>query len=366
MAAELVSADTRPGRSCPLAYRYAPSVFARPPELQAHVLYVAGGVYGNLDALIEIERMAALETCSPRLVFNGDFHWFDVAPELFAEVDRRVGAGIALRGNVETEIAADDDENGCGCAYPPAVADADVDRSNRIAKRLRETARAAECAQPHLRQRLAALPMHAVARVGRARIAVVHGDAWALAGWAFAHDRLHDGTHVPQIESMFEAAAVDVFACTHTCLPALKLLMTPHGERVIANNGAAGMPNFAGTRFGLLTRIATEPLPLHLEKLRCYGVAAAGVFIDALAIHFDVATWQQRFLGLWPAGSPAHASYWSRILQGPDFSVDDALGRAPVRNCVAGLRTYKGVAGPSREAGGSMAPKASAKRAPPC
>jgi hypothetical protein len=337
MSADLLSTDTRPGRSCPVAYRYAPSVFARAAELEVDVLYVAGGVYGNLDALIEIERMAALETRAPRLVFNGDFHWFDVAPALFAEVEQRVRAAVALRGNVETEIAADDDDNGCGCAYPPAVADADVARSNRIAQRLREAARTAERAQPNLRRRLAALPMHVVAQVGSARIAIVHGDAWALAGWGFAHDCLHDAMHAPQIEAMFEAAAVDAFACTHTCLPALKLFMTPQGERIVANNGAAGMPNFAGTHFGLLTRIATEPLPLQLERLRCYGVAAAGVYIDALAVRFDAAAWQQRFLGLWPPGSPAHVSYWSRILQGPDFSVDDALGRAPVRTCLASI-----------------------------
>ena len=51
----------RAGRMCPADYRYPPSVFDRPPELAADVLYVVGGLYGNLAALDEIERLAARE-----------------------------------------------------------------------------------------------------------------------------------------------------------------------------------------------------------------------------------------------------------------------------------------------------------------
>ena len=51
----------RAGRMCPVDYRYPASVFDRPAELTADTLYVAGGLYGNLAALDEIERLAAQE-----------------------------------------------------------------------------------------------------------------------------------------------------------------------------------------------------------------------------------------------------------------------------------------------------------------
>src|SRR4029077_13286563 len=120
-----------------------------------------------------------------------DFHWFDVDAGDFAALSQRVLAHPVLRGNVETEIAHDDRNGGCGGAYPADVSDADVARSNEIIERLLTTARA----QPALRERLGALPMHLVASVAGARIGIVHGDATSLAGWGFAHDRLAQPSH---------------------------------------------------------------------------------------------------------------------------------------------------------------------------
>jgi hypothetical protein len=65
----------RAGRVCPSDYRYAPSAFDRAPDIGADPLYVVGGLYGNLAALDEVERLAAEE--GAQIVFNGDFHWFD-------------------------------------------------------------------------------------------------------------------------------------------------------------------------------------------------------------------------------------------------------------------------------------------------
>lgn len=323
------------GRRCPPEYGYSPRVFARPAELHADVLYVVGGLYGNLPALREVERMAALEAPSVALLFNGDFHWFDTDLVSFTAIDTAVRSHLALRGNVETEAAAEDDANGCGCSYPDSVPDADVDRSNRIMERLRTALQAVERRSPGLRKWMAALPMHCVAEVGDARIAVVHGDAWSLAGWRFAGEALHSVDSQSLIQRAFEQAAVDVFACTHTCLPALKLFDTPAGDRVIVNNGAAGMPNFRGKRSGLITRIAAQAVPSDLADHRVYGVDAAGVFIDALEVRFDTSAWDAEFRRLWPQGSAAATSYWRRIVDGPEYSVDDALGRVAPRACCA-------------------------------
>lgn len=319
---------TTPGRLCPPHYGYSPRAFARPPEIETDTLYVIGGLYGNPDALDALDTMAASEVVAPQRVFNGDFHWFDAEPALYAEIQRRVVAApgsIALRGNVETEIASDDAAAGCGCAYPESVPDEDVERSNAILVRLREVARAV----PGARAALAQLPMHAVAQVGDARIAIVHGDAWALAGWRFAHDSLHDEAREAQLAGALEAGAVDGYACSHTCAPALKAF-----ERgFVINNGAAGMANFAGTSYGVLTRISTRGLPRALERLRLYGLFDAGCFVDALRIEFDLAAWLARFDTIWPAGSQAATSYRRRIVEGPAFTVDQALGRAPATAC---------------------------------
>jgi hypothetical protein len=328
-------AATSPGRACPPAYGYSPSVFARAPDLAAEVLYVVGGLYGNLPALLEIERMATLERERARLVFNGDFHWFDAEAADFLAIEHGVSRHTAVRGNVETEIAGDDAANGCGCAYPESVPDADVARSNRILDRLRATARAAERRAPGLTRRLAGLPMHLVAEVAGARIGIVHGDAWSLAGWRFAHDALHGGTRRAGIEGVFEQAAVDGFASTHTCLPALKAVDTALGDRFVVNNGAAGMPNFRGTRHGLLTRIAALPVPTALHAARLYGADFGGLYVDALAVRFDASAFAARFARLWPTGSDAAVSYGHRIVDGPDFSIDDALGRSTPSSCIA-------------------------------
>jgi hypothetical protein len=328
-------AATAPGRTCPPAYGYAPSVFARVPDLSAEVLYVAGGLYGNLPALHEIERMAALEREPTRLVFNGDFHWFDADAADFLAVDRGVMRHTALRGNVETEIASGPTGNGCGCAYPESVPDDDVERSNRILVRLRGAAREAARADSELMERLAKLPMHLVAEVAGARIGIVHGDAWSLAGWHFAHDALHGEVEAKRIAGAFEQAAVDGFASTHTCLPALKAIHTGSGDRFVVNNGAAGLPNFRGSRHGLLTRIAALPVPPALHAARMYGADFGGLYVDALAVRFDAAAFDARFARMWPIGSDAAVSYGRRIVDGPDFSIDDALGRSRSRSCAA-------------------------------
>jgi hypothetical protein len=306
-------------------------VFARTPDIEAEAVYVIGGLYGNAFALDAVERMAAAERVAPRLVFNGDFHWFDAEPAAYAEIQARVvDRHVALRGNVETEIASDDAAAGCGCAYPEAVPDEDVERSNAILARLRSVALAAA---PQAHRRNATLPMHQVVAINGARVAIVHGDAWSLAGWRFACDALHDPAHAAQLAAAFQLGAVDIFACSHTCAPALKLLATPRGDGVIVNNGAAGMANFAGTTFGIITRIATRALPSTLEQARLYGAHVHDLWVDALKVEFDFAPWLRRFDALWPAGSPAAVSYRRRITDGPAFTVDAALGRATAPAC---------------------------------
>lgn len=313
------SADAGPGRSCPTAYRYPPRSLDRAPELVADTLLVVGGLYGNVEALQEVLAMAAREAGPVAIAFNGDFHWFDAAAADFRSVSEEVARHAAIRGNVETEIAGEDSGAGCGCAYPADVTDAEVARSNEILARLRVTARAF----PEARAALAALPMNLVARVGDARVGIVHGDASSLAGWGFAHGALDDPAHRRWLESAFADSRVDVFASSHTCLPALRAFDFGRGAVAVANNGAAGMPNFAGEPFGVVTRVSVRP-----ARDALYGTRVAGAFVDALAVRYDAVAWQRRFLASWPEGSAAHRSYFRRIAEGPAFARERALPKA--------------------------------------
>jgi len=310
----------RAGRVCPVDYRYPASVFDRPAELTADTLYVAGGLYGNLAALDEIERLAAHENAVA--AFNGDFHWFDAEPGWFAEIGRRMGRHHTTRGNVETELARGSDVGaGCGCAYPAAVDEDTVRRSNEILRDLRVTAARLTGAA----KALAALPMHLVADVGGLRIGIVHGDATALAGWSFAHDALDRPDMPGKLETIRHASQIDVFASTHTCLAALRDFRLAAGRTTVINNGAAGMPNFTEARTGLVTRIGRTPAP-H-EAL--YGINRDGVYIDAIPLAYDHDQFLQQFLARWPTGSAAHASYFGRIVSGPDYQVAQAKPPAP-------------------------------------
>ncbi|MGH6684186.1 MAG: metallophosphoesterase family protein [Pseudolabrys sp.] len=306
------------GRVCPTDYVYSPGVFARLPDLEAETLYVVGGLYGNLAALAAVEQLAAQEMAPVAIVFNGDFHWFDSEPDWFATIERGVASHRALRGNVETEIARVTDIGaGCGCDYPPSVSNDVVWRSNVILSQLRAKAPATA------RTRLRDLPMHLVAEVAGLRVGIVHGDAEALAGWNFAYDALDNSLRRERFCDVRAASHIDVFASTHTCLAALRDFSLPGGRLTVINNGAAGMPNFAGARYGLISRIAAAPSP-HKPL---YGLKRDGVHIDAIPLKYDHAAFLDRFLAHWPEGSPAHDSYYRRIVDGPDSPGAQAAGR---------------------------------------
>ncbi len=290
-------------------------------EQRADTLYVIGGLYGNLPALETIAAMAKRERAPVTLCFNGDFNWFDVDDHGFAAINRAVLDQDACLGNVEAELLADGDEAGCGCAYPDSVDAGVVERSNAIHARLKLTARR----HPDIVRRLAALPMLRRYRVGAVVIGVVHGDAASLAGWRFDVGALDDPGNREWLATAFVQARVDLFASSHTCLPALRRYTFDGRAAVVINNGAAGMPNFAGSHAGLITRIGRARSP-H-ETL--YGDRLDGVHIDALAVGYDHARWQTEFLDNWPTGSPAHLSYFERIANGPDFAVERA--RPPAR-----------------------------------
>ena len=319
------------GRSCPLAYRYQPEALAGPAQLEAHTLYVVGGLYGNLAALRAVVERAGREPGGPAaIVCNGDFHRLDVDPEEFEAISETVLARHATKGNVEAELASDEDA-GCGCAYPDYIGDPVVDRSNQIMTRLRATA----SRFPSLTRRLDELPRHLTVSVGGHRVGILHGDPESLAGWRLALEAMEPGdplvrrqvgwrgtpTSAADLLDWFGRADVDAFASTHTGLPYAQVVPDGRHRRMVINNGAAGLPNFAGTTYGVFTRLSSDP---RLPADSLYGVSIGGLRGDALPVRFDPARWTERFLAQWPPGSPGHRSYFTRIAHGTHLQLHQA------------------------------------------
>lgn len=316
-------------------------------ELEADTLYVVGGMYGNLQALAEIERLAAEERPRAVVVFNGDFNFFNAHPDDFHKVNTAIRERYhATAGNIEFEISSENHGNGgCGCGYPTEyVSEATVTRSDQITARLGQTASKAD---PQVLEWLHGLPRFNVVRVGGTRCAIIHGDPDSLAGWTLAVERLlpldaqlrhalgcpsHLFTPTEAVEGWFKAAQVDAFLSTHTCLPFAQMFPGAGrggGSGVVFNNGAAGLPNFEGSRYGLITRVSTSlsppPHSLYGCTLPSSSPSSPPVRFDCIPVHYDHEAFLSRFLSLWPAGSAAHQSYMPRILHGPaDFSLLNA------------------------------------------
>jgi hypothetical protein len=324
------------GRSCPLTYRYRPEALAQPARLSAATLYVVGGLYGNPFALAAVLERAGHEPDGPATtVFNGDFHWLDTDPEDFQAINETVLAHHATKGNVEAELASEGsgEDAGCGCAYPGYIGDDVVDRSNQIITRLHATARRF----PDLAGRLGELPRHLTASVGGHRVGIVHGDPESLAGWRLALEAMEPGdpvvrrqvgwrgqpTTAADLLDWFGRAEVSVFASTHTGLPYAQAIPDGRHRRLVINNGAAGLGNFADTTYGVITRLSVDPRP-PTDSLYGIGIGIGTLRCDAVPVRFDPAWWRERFLARWPPGSPGHRSYFTRISRGTQLQLHQA------------------------------------------
>ena len=321
------------GAICPPQHRYSPSSLRHSVATHAHTAYVIGGLYGNVFALREILHMQQNEAASGHaavLMFNGDHNWFDIDAASFEEINTTVLQHTAICGNVECAIAAPENV-GCGCDYPSYVDAQVVDWSNEITTQLRQTA----SDFPDILRQLGELPMNRILCVGDQRIGIVHGDAESLSGWSFAAECLSSVaascsgdapsgqlTSLRDIETFFRDSDVLAFASSHTCLPHVRNFSVDGSQRLIINNGAAGMANFAGTTHGVITRISVDPTP-PADSL--YGVMMGGIRFDALPVHFDSPMWIDHFASVWPEGTPAHRSYFDRIQHGPNYTLEQAV-----------------------------------------
>lgn len=281
------------------------------------VLYVVGGLFGNVLALDRVLELFEREQGRKRLVFNGDFHWFDADTAVFQRIQQQVLWHGATCGDIEAALAHQHDGGnaGCGFAYPSWETDGFAGYSMRILSGLRSVVTSVQQAE------LRALPFWLRADVGNVRIAIVHGDATSLCGGDFAQEGLRDETRRTDIARWMESAELDVVACTHTCLPVFQAISRP--RRWVLNNGSAGMPNFRSCKAGLLTRIATRPFdgPERLYSVRL----GQGITGDAIAIDFDLSAWRSSLNSIWPPDSALDHRFFDRIVRGPEYAICDAV-----------------------------------------
>ncbi|WP_148861129.1 metallophosphoesterase family protein [Marinobacter fonticola] len=303
--------DSRPGRSCPIHYRYRPEQLCQAPEsLDADVLYVVGGLYGNPLALEAIESLVEKEQAlgrRVRVVFNGDFNWFNRAVDGFEDFNHRVLAHDIVLGNVEYELSNPSPDAGCGCAYPDFVDSRVVARSNRIMQQLQAVAGSF----PAIQSRLRNAPRWRCLSLAGQRLLILHGDPESLAGWGLAHEHLSQSTHQKTVAQWFERTGADLMACTHTCLPAI----WQDGAHTVINNGSAGMGNLTGDARGLVSRIS---LPMFRESPvePLMAVLQGDLSVSLVPVMFNLERWLELFDRWWPEGSDAALSYRQRILQG--------------------------------------------------
>jgi len=327
--------------SCSIAHRSSPKLIAQARVQHAKTLYVVGGMYGNPQALDAIEDMLQEERGDVDVLFNGDFNFFNANLEDLDLINRRIMRFYsATAGNIEISISSEErGSEGCGCDYPSYVSRDVVARSDLIVKKLGEVAGNLDA---DVLSWLRALSPFANYCIGGARVAILHGDPHSLSGWSLAVENLetsseafrrrhgcesHPTTTLRDAHDWMQAADADMFACTHTCLPfAQRVYEGPESFKAIFNNGSAGMANFSGQPYGLLTRISES---LDIPKGSIYGCKIKGkqgeARVDCLPVQFHHKEFVEWFLKTWPSGSPAHTSYFTRIMHGPtNYTITDA------------------------------------------
>ena len=305
------------GRIHPLSYTINLNDIKDTPMKIVETVYIIGGLYGNWAALSHILKYKLIEEIEMKsnvtLLFNGDFNWLNVTNETFELINQTVLQHIALKGNIESELAAPTPNVGCGCAYPDSVEDEIVDRSNSMIQRLQQIS----SHFPLITNQLLQLPSFINLKIGSIKVTALHGDPESIAGWGLGIDAMPPiGQTNSKISEWFNYTGTKVFACSHTCIP----FMQNFNQNLVVNNGAAGMPNFSDNLAGTITRISIHKTSLPI----LYGTKLSDCYIDALPIEWDY-HWNDWFIKHWPDGSTGNISYANRFNFGTHFKLKQAI-----------------------------------------
>lgn len=304
----------KPGRSCPLDYSIEKNFFLKKEnEISCDTIYVVGGLYGNYQALSEIINLSLKEKENTTIIFNGDIHWFDKNLNDFKNIEKEVINHIPLLGNVEAELIRKKDINiGCGCSYPSCVDDDSVNRSNEIHRLMKNSM----CMDKNIIKSLSERKKALVAKIDNIRIAITHGDEKSLAGWLCSRENLSNIERQKELNMWFNKNNISILATTHTCSPAAITI----NNNIVINNGAAGMPNFKNTKYGLITRISKNAC-----KDALYRTKKDNLYVEAIPVNYDFTSFVSWFDKEWNNNSPASISYRDRILNGTYDEIKDAI-----------------------------------------
>ncbi len=162
--------------------------------------------------------------------------------------------------------AADDIGAGCGCAYP------EHGRRGRGAPLERHPRTVAPHGQRATgRPRAARRVCRCISSPGR-RICASASCTAMRPRWPAGPSRTTRSTARPQCPRSKRCAGLRVSTCSPRPIPASPRCATaalPSGRLTVINNGAAGMPNFRGSRDGLISRIAVHALAAPAALRAC-------------------------------------------------------------------------------------------------
>jgi len=246
-------------------------------------VYVVGGLFGNEHALDAVEAMAGAEIGRVEIVFAGDAHLLDVAPDAFARLERRLDGYPAIRGAVERRLI------GALPGLPPplgAAEDAFSDIVDTLTPAFRRDAETAE--------RLRRLPDRFVCDVGGRRIHVGLPEG-RTAGAVTVHPFLAEAEIRPET-----AGIVTVFG------------------------GTAGIGNFWGDPRGVLTRVSVRRSP----HAAAYGMRSDGLFVDALHVPYDRTAALAAFDAAWPSDRAGVSDLRNRMARGGPNAISRAMPQA--------------------------------------
>lgn len=300
------------GRNCSLDYFLDRNWTEKSNKLFRDAIYVVGGLYGNYEALKTIKKIIK-EDNERFLAFNGDVHWFDININDFLkiEVTLEMQGCRLMMGNVEYELLSKDDTFGCGCNYSELVEDDFVMHSNIIHSIMKKNLMGQD-----ILEKIKLRPRAKVYNLFDKKIAITHGDEKNMAGWKCSRDDLSYKKRQEELFNWMNDNNIDILATSHTCLPALLRI----NNKIIINNGAAGMANVKGESFGLISRIGNKP---HSQAIISEKID--DVYVELVKVDFSLLDFLEWFDKVWPKGTAANVSYRSRITNGTDLEVDDIL-----------------------------------------
>ncbi|MEI0560020.1 hypothetical protein R4L22_00380 [Brachyspira pilosicoli] len=298
---------------CPSDYALDKDSFKKVININNSTLYIVGGLYGNIESLKEINKMIENEKDKDiLLIFNGDMHWFDKSADDFKKIEDMSENSQKLLGNVEKELFREGDYNGCGCSYPSYVSDDIVNRSNIIHKELKKVMDIL----PKYKNILSGRKKNITVEMMGQKIAITHGDEKSLSGWECSNESLERYERQNELDNWFIENDIDILASTHTCFPAAVKLK----NGIVINNGAAGMPNFKGKLYGLITRISNS-----VNENAVYRDRINNLYAEAVPVRYDNDRFLKWFDNLWPLGSEASVSYRDRIINGTEYGIEKAV-----------------------------------------